>query len=100
MTLGRRAYPTSSRRPEACTQMMRSADRAAHHLPWRGRLVLAGLLLAVLLVLTAAAPVAVFAPRFQSAIVGPSSSEQAVANQSDPESGVSLITAVYNSLQD
>ncbi len=79
--------------------MMRSADRAAHHLPWRRRAVLAGLLLAVLLVLTAAAPVAVFAPRFESAIVGQSSG-QAVANQSDPEAGINLITAVYNSLED
>jgi carboxyl-terminal processing protease len=80
--------------------MIRSPDRVAHHLPWRRRAVLAGLLLAVLLVLTAAAPVAVFAPRFESAIVGPSSSSQAVANQSDPEAGINLITAVYNSLQD
>jgi len=58
------------------------------------------LLLVVLLLLTAAAPVAVFAPRLQSAIVGPSSGAQAVANQADPEPGVNLITAVYNSLQD
>src|SRR4051794_21530147 len=56
---GRRAFYPPPRRREDSTAMMPPADRVAHHLPWRGRLVLAGLLLAVLLVLTAAAPVAV-----------------------------------------
>jgi carboxyl-terminal processing protease len=80
--------------------MMRSVDRAAHHLPWRRRAVLAGLLLAILLVLTAAAPAAVFAPRFESAIVGPRPSDQAIVNQADPEAGITLMSAVFNALED
>jgi carboxyl-terminal processing protease len=50
--------------------MMRPADPAGHHLPWRRRAVIAIGLMAVMLVLAAAAPVAVLAPRIESAIEG------------------------------
>jgi carboxyl-terminal processing protease len=50
--------------------MMRPADRAAHHLPWRGRAALALGLVAMLLLLAAAAPIAVLAPRLEGALQG------------------------------
>jgi carboxyl-terminal processing protease len=81
--------------------MMRSADRVAHRrLPWFGRVFLAASLLAILLVLTAAAPSDVFAPRLASVGLAQQQGERAVTNGSDPEPGVALITAVYNTLEE
>src|SRR4051794_4582909 len=103
MTWGGEHRPDTSRRPEDTSQMIRPADRVAHRLSWRSRIALVGLLLVVLLVLTAAAPASVLAPHLERAISGASASAptaQAVVEQSDPEQGIILITAVYNSIQD
>jgi carboxyl-terminal processing protease len=109
--------------------MNHSVDPAQSRLPWRGRAFLAGLLLVVLLVSTAFAPARFFSPvreRMQSgtssmrtpagadvdssrAAVATAASQpvltspdtvQVVASQSDPEAGIALISAVYNSIQD
>jgi carboxyl-terminal processing protease len=106
--------------------MNHSIDPAAHRISWHGRALFAGLLLVGLLILTAFTPASIFAPireRAQPGVAsmlapvvpsGRSSLDadalkmslsadepvQAVANQSDPEPGIGLITAVYNSIQD
>jgi hypothetical protein len=99
--------------------MNHSTDAARSRLPWRGRALLASLLLVGLLVSTAFAPASMLAPLREAAVPGMSSVDapgvdrsaqplfspdvdapRTVANQGDPEPGIVLITAVYNSIQD
>ena len=108
--------------------MSQSVDPAGPRLPWRGRASLAGLLVVGLLVSTAFAPAAFFSPvrdrmqtgvssmlavgqdvdskaapantRADAANAAPADSAHAAVNQSDPEPGIVLISAVYNSIQD
>src|SRR5215207_6166656 len=104
--------------------MNHSADFAVHRISWHGRAFLAGLLLIALLALTAFAPASFFAPIREQALPGVSSmlapavmsghatlladtgpSGQAPADlaqavtSADPEPGIALISAVYNSIQ-
>lgn len=108
--------------------MSHSVDPAGPRLPWRGRASLAGLLLVGLLVSTAFAPASFFSPvrdRMQPGVssllaagqdvdstaapatsadsvanAAPADTAQAALNQADPEPGIGLISAVYNSIQD
>ncbi|MGE3270085.1 MAG: S41 family peptidase [Chloroflexota bacterium] len=106
--------------------MNRSTGPAGFPLPWRGRAFIAGLLLVVLLVSTAFAPAAIFAPFRENSAPATSSMDapgfdrstaeaastnrpvmspdvaapKEVTAQGDPEPGITLITAVYNSIQD
>src|SRR5262245_57955427 len=106
--------------------MNHPADPTGHRISWHGRAFLTGLLLVALFVLTAFAPASIFAPireRAQPSVssmlapvvpagrssldadslklsLSPDEPVQAVANQADPEPGIGLITAVYNSIQD
>src|SRR5262245_6257078 len=128
--LGRRVPDPSSRRPEDSYLMNHSVDPAVSRLPCRGRAFLAGLLLVALLVSPAFAPAPFCSPvrdrrpagasamltpfgrdldsklaapgveTAHAAAAAPDDSALAVVNQADPEPGVGLISAVYNSIQD
>ena len=78
--------------------MKRSAIRATPPPTWRSRFALVGLLLLVPFLVAATPPGAV-AP-FGEADSGSSATARAVLNQADPEPGIVLMTAVYNSLED
>jgi carboxyl-terminal processing protease len=95
--------------------MNHPADLLGRRLRWRGRALLTGLLLLGLLVSTAFAPAQVFAPlrdRVEPSmssmlaspagrpVAGAADRVRAVADQADPEPGIGLITAVYNSIED
>src|SRR4051812_43372819 len=106
--------------------MNHSVDPAVHRIPWHGRAFLTGLLLVVLLALSAFAPASMFAPLRERAQPGvssmlapgsplirtspasgarrmslsPADTSEAIVTTSDPEPGIGLITAVYNSIQD
>src|SRR5689334_24745229 len=125
--LGRRVCSPSCRRPEDSNRMSHSVDPATARMRWNGPTTLAGLLLVALLISTAFAPASMFAPLRElaqpwgspmlapagtsdtstggggQAVDGQPSSgettEQAVVNQSDPEPGIGLITAVYNTIE-
>ena len=103
-----------------------STDAAGSRLRWRGRALLTGALLVVMLASTAFAPASMFATLRERTSPGTSSvgapgtqhdpsvdarasqalfspdvdAPRAVANQGDPEPGILLISAVYNSIQD
>lgn len=99
--------------------MHHSTDVAGVPLSWRGRALLTSLLLVGLLASTAFAPATLFTSLRGTAGPGLSSVDapgvdrsaqpmfspdmdapQIVANQGDPEPGITLIMAVYNSIQD
>lgn len=95
-----------------------SSDTARPRLPWRGRAVLTGLLLVGLLISTAFAPASMFAPlrtgaepgtssvdvpgvdRANQPMMSPDVAAPRAVTDGDPEPGIALISAVYNSIQD
>src|SRR5262245_38085394 len=109
--------------PEAPQRMSHSLDTAIHRISWHGRAFVAGLLLVSLLVPAAVAPASLFAPLREQGVPGVSSMlapsvtsghaalsfdsqppslapvdlAQAVTT-GDPEPGIGLISAVYNSI--
>src|SRR5215212_4222426 len=96
----------SSPHLEDTASMSQSAEPARFRISWRGRVLLAGLLLLALLISTAFAPSGSLAPIREQvqaagvAVPAPADAAQAVADQADPEPGIGLISAVYNSIQD